>query len=111
MIVFTPDIPVEIIANMQDLEVFVMATATFECVFNKENLRPTWIHGDIPMKKSERHQMRTRFAKQQLIINDCQLSDAGNYICEVEGIQSLAQLVVKGMTLNHLKVKQILQLN
>ena len=82
---------------MKSIEVYIMDTAVFECVFNKENIQAIWKYDEKILNKNTRINMRTRFSKQQLVISECQLSDSGWYICEHDGISSRAQLVVKGM--------------
>lgn len=81
---------------MKSLEVFVMDTAVFECIFNTENVDAIWKHQDNILKKSERIKMRSRFSKQQLIVDECQIDDGGWYICQSGDIFSKAELIVKG---------------
>ena len=81
---------------MKNLEVYVMDTAIFECVFNKENVQAVWKYNDMELEQSERIKTRSRFSKQQLVIGECKISDSGPYICESNGVITKAQLLVKG---------------
>ena len=74
-----------------------MDTAVFECTFNKENVEVVWKYKGEVLSKSDRIKMRSRFSKQQLIIDECQLEDIGWYTCQSGGITTKAELLVKGM--------------
>ena len=80
----------------------MMDTAVFECIFNKENVEVVWKYKDQVLTKSERIKMRSRFSKQQLIIDECQLDDGGWYTCQGDDISSKAELVVKGRSTKEL---------
>ena len=84
---------------MKNLTVFVMDTATFECVFNQENVQAIWKCNDEKLELSDRIKSRSRFSKQQLVIAECQLSDSGTYACLSGDVITRAQLVVKGIKL------------
>ena len=81
---------------MKSLEVYVMDTAVFECLFNKESIQAIWKYDDKELDKSDRIKSRSRFSKQQLVISECQLSDSGWYTCGSGGVSTKAELVVKG---------------
>ena len=103
-------LPIEIVSEMKSLEVYVMDTAVFECIFNTENVQVIWKYKDKALTKTERIKMRSRFSKQQLIIDECQLDDSGWYICQSGDVHTKAELVVIGRLRTAQFLRQLLAL-
>lgn len=73
------------------------ATATFECIITKSNLKPKWLkNGKEISKSNKKYDMISKNGTHQLVIGDVEGKDEGEYTIDFESVRSTANLFVKG---------------
>ncbi|XP_045510204.1 titin-like [Colias croceus] len=88
------ELPPEIISRLQDQRVNKGHKATFEIELTKGDALVRWLKDGSEIQFSNHMQLTIDGKKQKLKIYDCDLSDAGEYACEVGSERCVAKLVV-----------------
>ncbi|CAK1554213.1 unnamed protein product, partial [Leptosia nina] len=88
------ELPPEIISRLQDQRVNKGYKATFEIELTKGDALVRWFKDDSEIQFSNHIQLTIDGKKQKLKIYDCDLSDAGEYACEVGNDRCIATLFV-----------------
>jgi len=81
---------------LQDLEVFEMDEARFECVLSVANVIVTWMIDGKRVDASPKHMIEIDKKKHTFIITKCQLEDKCEVSCSYAKLHTAAKLVVKG---------------
>lgn len=88
------ELPPEIISRLQDQRVNKGYKATFEIELTKGDALVRWFKDELEIQFSNHIQLTIDGKKQKLKIYDCDLSDAGEYSCEVGSDRCAAKLIV-----------------
>ncbi|XP_019626725.1 PREDICTED: titin-like [Branchiostoma belcheri] len=88
-------LPLEIVTDLEDVEVWEKETATFVIEMNHEGREVEWQKKGVKCEKSETVDMKSEGYKYFLVIKDCQLSDMGTVKFQSDRQKSSATLLVK----------------
>lgn len=89
------ELPPEIIRRLQDQKVNKGNKATFEIELTKGDALVQWFKDGSEIQFSNHMQLTIDGKKQKLKIYDCELSDEGEYACEVGNDRCTAKLIVE----------------
>ena len=91
------EIPVDTIRGLSNLEIYEKQSATFECEFNKANLKVKWFQaGDQITPNWTRFKPEVDGKVHRLHISDAEMDDAAKYSCRARGKKTSGTLTVKG---------------
>ncbi|XP_066263583.1 obscurin-like [Branchiostoma lanceolatum] len=93
-------LPLEIVRDLEDVEVWEKETATFAIEMNHEGREVEWYKKGGKCEKSDTVDMKSEGYKYYLVIQDCQLSDMGTVKFQSDRQKSSATLLVKGTPCN-----------
>ncbi|XP_019626724.1 PREDICTED: titin-like [Branchiostoma belcheri] len=92
-------IPVEVIRDLEDQEVWEKETASFEVELSQPVSDFHWVQKKEELHPSARVEFQTDENTQRLVIHDCRVEDIGPIKFNTETLQLSAILMVKGITL------------
>ncbi|XP_025067412.1 obscurin isoform X11 [Alligator sinensis] len=72
-------------------------SATLSCELNKATAKVEWKKGHKALRPTDKYKMRQEGAVAELIIQDLELTDAGNYICVCGDKQTMASVTVHAL--------------
>ncbi|XP_019399214.1 PREDICTED: obscurin [Crocodylus porosus] len=72
-------------------------SATLRCELNKATAKVEWKKGHKALRPTDKYKMRQEGAVAELIIQDLELTDAGNYICVCGDKQTMASVTVHAL--------------
>lgn len=85
---------------LQDVELdSVGVKVVFVCEVSKSGLRPQWFKGDKALKRGDKYDIVSDNGKHSLIIESAQPDNIGEYTVKFDGVQSTAQLTIKGKSM------------
>ncbi|XP_019363471.1 PREDICTED: obscurin [Gavialis gangeticus] len=72
-------------------------SATLRCELNKATAKVEWKKGHKALRPTDKYKMRQEGAVAELVIQDLELTDAGNYICVCGDKQTMASVTVHAL--------------
>jgi len=89
--------PIVVMTPLKDIELDTVGVkVAFVCEVSKSGLRPQWFKGDKALKRGDKYDIISDNGKHSLIIESAQPENIGEYTVKFDGVQSTAQLTIKG---------------
>lgn len=86
----------------KDVSIMEGETATLTCTTTDVTSAVTWRKNHIPLRNSDKYELRKEEKVNLLLIYDVDPLDTGVYTCDTGDAQSSAKLIVTGLKLNYL---------
>lgn len=87
----------------KDVSIVEGETATLTCTTSNVTSAVTWRRNHVPLRNSDKYELRKEGKVNLLLICDVDPMDTGVYTCDTGDAQSSAKLTVTGLNLNYLQ--------
>ena len=93
---FFPELPIEFLRPLQNVEVIVHQTAVFECEIQKPDQPAQWFQAGGEIIDWDRFTPEVLGTVHRLTITDAEMEDEQKYSCVIKTKKTSAKLTVKG---------------
>lgn len=91
-----PEQPLFFREDLKSVEVEEGETAFLCCELSKPGVTVLWKKGTLPLRPGSKYEMKQDGCELELLIHDLKCQDSGNYVCSAGGLETKANIVVKG---------------